>query len=83
MIFSLDDKDSLVCVLCLCFMFVFFVCVLCSKQNQPELEGEEGDAGALVELGLELHPVKPEGVQERRQTLHQYWGEFRFVPPYL
>ena len=53
-------------------MFVFFVCVLCSKQNQPELEGEEGDAGALVELGLELHPVKPEGVQERRQTLHQY-----------
>ena len=83
MIFSLDDKDSLVCVLCLCFMFVFFVCVLCSKQNQPELEGEEGDAGALVELGLELHPVKPEGVQERRQTLHQYWGGFRFVPSHL
>ena len=43
-----------------------------NRTNQPELEGKEGDAGALVELGLELHPVKPEGVQERRQTLHQY-----------
>ena len=53
-------------------MFVFY---FPNKTNLPELEGKEGDAGALVELGLELHPVKPEGVQERRQTLHQYWGE--------
>ena len=40
---------------------------------QPELEGKEGGAGALVELGLELDPVKSESVEEGGQALHQYW----------
>ena len=36
------------------------------------LEGErlEPVAIAIIELGLELHPVQPEGVQEGRQALH-------------
>ena len=40
---------------------------------KPELEGQEGGAGAFVELGLELDPVKSEGVEEGGQALHQYW----------
>ena len=40
---------------------------------KPELEGKEGGAGALVELGLELDPVKSESVEEGGQALHQYW----------
>ena len=40
---------------------------------KPELEGQEGGAGALVELGLELDPVKSESVEEGGQALHQYW----------
>ena len=38
-----------------------------------EIEWEEIVARPLIELGLELHPVESEGVQERRQALHQYW----------
>jgi len=49
----------------------------CSKYhendvNLPEREGEEEVAGPMVELGLELHPVKTEGVQECGQALHQH-----------
>ena len=40
---------------------------------KPELEGKEGGARALVELGLELDPVKSESVEEGGQALHQYW----------
>ena len=40
---------------------------------KPELEGKEGGAGAFVELGLELDPVKSESVEEGGQALHQYW----------
>ena len=42
-------------------------------QLQNGLEGEwhEHVAFALVELGLKLHPMQPQGVEEGRQTLHQ------------
>ena len=40
---------------------------------KPELEGQEGGAGAFVELGLELDPVKSKSVEEGGQALHQYW----------
>ena len=39
----------------------------------PETEGHEAVACSLVELGLELDPVKSESVKEGRQALHQYW----------
>lgn len=39
-------------------------------QYIPELEGLEGHSGALVELALELDPVKTKGVQEGGETLH-------------
>ena len=42
-------------------------------KGKPELEGKEGSAGALVELGLELDPVKSKSMQEGGQALHQYW----------
>ena len=45
-----------------------------SKEDvKPELEGKEGGAGAFVELGLELDPVKSKSVEEGGQALHQYW----------
>ena len=34
-----------------------------------ELEGDEEDAGSLVELGLELDPVEPEGGDCRSAVL--------------
>ena len=39
----------------------------------PETEGHEAVACSLVELGLELDPVKSESVEEGGQALHQYW----------
>ena len=44
------------------------------KEGLPEWEGEEGVSGPFVELGLELHPVQTESVQERGQALHQHWA---------
>jgi len=41
-------------------------------ENWPEREGDEEVAGAVVELGLELHPVKTEGVEEGGEALHQH-----------
>ena len=37
-----------------------------------EIEWEEVVARPLIELGLELHPVKPQGVQEGGESLHQH-----------
>lgn len=38
--------------------------------QEGEVEGGELDSIAVVELVLELHPVKSEGVEEGRQPLH-------------
>ncbi len=42
-----------------------------SRNAAPEVERHEGDPGPVIELGLELHPVQTEGVQECGQALHQ------------
>ena len=40
----------------------------------PEGKGDESITLSGVELALELDPVQPEGVQEGRQSLHQYYN---------
>ena len=46
------------------------VLAVCLFQDDLEAEWCEDIALALIELGLELHPVKTQGVQEGRQALH-------------
>ena len=44
---------------------------LCLLNEGLKRERDKEGAVALVELGLELDPVQPEGVQEGGQALHQ------------
>jgi hypothetical protein len=51
-------------------MFEVKLIVIFSTEYGLEGEGLELVAIAIVELVLELHPVKPEGMQESRQPFH-------------